>query len=153
MSSTIRIARRFCGPPDTGNGGYSAGTLASLLPGGCECTLRKPIPLERDLKAESFDNHARLLDDAEVIIEAVSTQIEIATHEPVPFEQADRATAESPALGNHPFPTCFTCGPQRVLGDGLRIFPGRLPGANGENSVFAASWIPDSSLTNGGVVV
>lgn len=153
MSSTIRIARRFCGPPDTGNGGYSAGTLASLLPGACECTLRKPIPLERDLKTESFDNHARLLDDAEVIIEAVSTQIEIAPHEPVAFEQAERAMAESPALGNHPFPTCFTCGPQRVLGDGLRIFPGRLPGDNGENAVFAASWIPDSSLTSGGVVI
>src|SRR5215469_13831456 len=154
MSSTIRIARRFCGPPETGNGGYSAGTLASLLPGACECTLRKPIPLERDLKTESFDQHARLLADSEVIIEAVSTEINIELHDPIAFEQADRAMAESPALGDsHPFPTCFTCGPKRELGDGLRIFPGRLPGGNGEGSAFAASWIPDSSLTNGGVVV
>ena len=154
MSSTIRIARRFCGPPETGNGGYSAGTLASLLPGACECTLRKPIPLERDLKTESFDQHARLLADSEVIIEAISTQLDIDLHEPIALEQADRAMAESPALGeNHPFPTCFTCGPQRALGDGLRIFPGRLPGGNGEGSAFAAAWIPDSSLTNGGVVV
>lgn len=154
MSSTIRIARRFCGPPDTGNGGYSAGTLASLLPGACECTLRKPIPLERDLKTENFDQHARLLADSEVIIEAVSTQLDIDLHAPVAFEQAERAMAESPALSeNHPFPTCFTCGPKRALGDGLRIFPGRLPATNGDNSVFAASWIPDSSLTNGGVVV
>jgi len=154
MSSTIRIARRFCGPPETGNGGYSAGTLASLLPGACECTLRKPIPLERDLKTESFDQHARLLADSEVIIEAVSTQLDIDLHAPIAFEQADRAMAESPALDeSHAFPTCFTCGPKRALGDGLRIFPGRLPGGNGDGSAFAASWIPDSSLTNGDVVV
>ena len=128
--------------------------LASLLPGACECTLRKPIPLERDLKTENFDQHARLLADSEVIIEAVPTQLDIDLHKPIAFEQADRAMVESPALSeNHPFPTCFTCGPKRALGDGLRIFPGRLPGANGDNSALAASWIPDSSLTNGGVVV
>src|SRR5690606_16223453 len=28
----------------------------------------------------------------------------------------------------HPFPTCFVCGPERAEGDGLRLFPGRLPG-------------------------
>src|SRR5215469_6563707 len=138
MSSTIRIARRFCGPPETGNGGYSAGMLASLLPGACECTLRKPIPLERDLKTENFDEHARLLADSEVIIEAVPTQLDIDLHTPIAFEQADRAMTESPALSdNHPFPTCVTCGPKRELGDGLRIFPGRLPGADGDNSAFA----------------
>src|SRR5215469_13773557 len=130
MSSTIRIARRFCGPPETGNGGYSAGTLASLLPGACECTLRKPIPLERDLKTESFDQHARLLADSEVIIEAVSTEIDLDLHEPIAFEQADRAMAESPALSDsHPFPTCFTCGPSGRWAMVSEYFPGDCPEA------------------------
>lgn len=153
MSSSIRIARRFCGPPDSGNGGYSSGALASLLGGPCECTLRKPIPLERDLQAEASEEGAHLLDHGEVIIYAVRTQIAIAKHEVAPFDQAERAASASPAFADHPFPTCFTCGPKRVQGDGLRIFPGRLPGTDESSSIFAAPWIPDSSLTSGGVVV
>src|SRR5437763_14505970 len=113
MSLNIRIARRFCGPPDSGNGGYSSGMLASLLPGTCECTLRKPIPLERDLQAETADQGAHLIDRGEVIIYAVRSKIEIDEHAPAPFEQAERAAAGSPAFTEHPFPTCFTCGPKR----------------------------------------
>ena len=153
MYSNIRIARRFCGPPDSGNGGYSAGSLASLLAGACECTLRKPIPLERDLKTETFDDHARLLDSDEVVIDAVRTEVAPGLQDRVGLQDAKQAAAESPAFSNHPFPTCFTCGPQRTEGDGLRIFPGRISPANADNSVFAAPWIPDSSLTWGGVVV
>ncbi|PYY18186.1 MAG: hypothetical protein DMG60_09245 [Acidobacteria bacterium] len=151
--SSIRIARRFCGPPDSGNGGYSSGTLASLLPGACECTLRKPIPLERDLQTDVSDRSARLLNGAELIIEAMQTEIAIAQHAAAPLEQAQRASSSSPAFVNHPFPTCFTCGPERKPGDGLRIFPGRIPETDGNGAVFAAAWVPDASLTNGGMVV
>jgi len=127
--------------------------LACLLPGTCECTLRKPIPLERDLQTEISDRSARLLDGAELIIEAVRTEIDGADHSAPALEQAQRASLTSLAFENHPFPTCFTCGPERKPGDGLRIFPGCLPEADGNDGVFAAVWIPDSSLTNGGVVV
>ncbi|HWC16271.1 MAG TPA: hypothetical protein VG498_04625 [Terriglobales bacterium] len=127
--------------------------LASLLPGACECTLRKPIPLECDLHSEVFHVGARLLYGAEVIIEAARTQITPANRSLVSLEQAQRATELSPAFSNHPFPTCFTCGPERQEGDGLRIFPGPLDGSNESSSLFAASWIPDASLTVGGVVV
>jgi hypothetical protein len=105
------------------------------------------------LQTEIFDRSALLLDGAELIIEAVRTEIDVAQHDAAPLDQAQRASSRSPAFANHPFPTCFTCGPERKAGDGLRIFPGRLAG-NGENgSVFVAPWIPDSSLTSGGVVV
>jgi len=153
MSSFIRIARRFCGPPDSGNGGYSSGSLASLLPGACECTLRKPIPLERELQTEVADRSARLLDGGELIIEAVQTKIDVTDHAPAAFDQMQRASSTSPAFTNHPFPTCFTCGPERKPGDGLRIFPGRLLEVGANGAIFGAPWIPDSSLTNGGVVV
>src|SRR5215813_1710337 len=153
MSSSIRIARRFCGPPDSGNGGYSAGTVASLVPGACECTLRKPIPLERELQTDVADRSARLLDGAELIIEAAQTRIDVTGQAPAAFDQAQRASSTSPAFANHPFPTCFTCGPERKPGDGLRIFPGRLLEVDANGAIFGAPWIPDSSLTNGGVVV
>ena len=151
--STIRIARRFCGPPNSGNGGYSSGMLASLLSGVCECTLRKPIPLERDLQAEVSDAAARLLDGIDVVIEAVGAKLTSPEQPSVGLEQAQCAAARSPAFTNHPFPTCFTCGPERQEGDGLRIFPGPANGSNESSSLFAASWIPDPSLTAGGVVV
>ena len=153
MSFTIRIARRFCGPPTTGNGGYSAGMLASLLPGPCECTLRKPIPLERELEAQVSDSAARLLDGDELIIEAARAQTGTDTQASISFDQAERAAGDSPAFHNHPFPTCFTCGPERAQGDGLRIFPGRLPAAEQSSSIFAAPWIPDSSFAAGGMLV
>jgi hypothetical protein len=40
--------------------------------------------------------------------------------------EAQEATARYPLYQGHPFPTCFTCGPDRAPGDGLRIFPGPL---------------------------
>ena len=44
---SIRIDRRFCGPPNSGNGGYVCGLLAAHIDGGAEITLRVPPPLEQ----------------------------------------------------------------------------------------------------------
>ncbi len=41
------------------------------------------------------------------------------------------------------FPDCFVCGTSRRPGDGLRIFPGPVPG----RAVWAAPWTPDPSVT------
>lgn len=153
MPPPIRIARRFCGPPESGNGGYTSGMVASLLATTCECTLRKPIPLERDLQTESSAEVARLLDAGEVIVEAVPTKIIMPEQEPVPLKEAEHAAGQSPAFRNHPFPTCFTCGPQRKAGDGLRIFPGRIATDPHAPALFAAPWTPDPSLTIGGAIV
>jgi len=56
----VVIARRFCGPPDTGNGGYSAGLLAQSLRGPIEVTLRKlrrdqvPLPFSAESETAPF---------------------------------------------------------------------------------------------------
>src|SRR5205814_4453606 len=42
----------------------------------------------------------------------------------------------------HPFPTCFVCGPQRDVGDGLRILVARLDGQD----LSADLWVPDAGL-------
>jgi hypothetical protein len=42
----------------------------------------------------------------------------------------------------HPFPTCFVCGPLRDAGDGLRIMVGPVAGAE----LFADAWTPPESL-------
>ncbi len=115
--------------------------------------MRKPVPLERDLEAKVERDSAQLLDGEETIIQAIRTRIELTQAAPITFEEAEQAAEKSPAFQNHPFPTCFTCGPERAPGDGLRIFPGRHKNENGKPSIFAAPWTPDPGLTNGGAVV
>jgi hypothetical protein len=62
--------------------------------------------------------------------------------EPVNLEQARAATGRSPLLHDHPFPTCFVCGPDREVPDGMRVFAGPVEGRR----LFAAPWTPDASL-------
>lgn len=117
------IDSRFNGPPGTGNGGYSAGLFATAQPArpgrAVEVTLRRPPPLGVPLKA----------DDGEVRDAAGELVAEVREIEPftaiVPAVSAAEARAVSagyPGFTEHPFPTCYVCGPQRP--DGLRIFPG-----------------------------
>jgi hypothetical protein len=47
----------------------------------------------------------------------------------------------------HPFPTCFVCGPQRGA-DGLRIFAGPLE----HGGAIAGPWTPNAELAADGVV-
>jgi hypothetical protein len=63
--------------------------------------------------------------------------------QPVSMARAHHGMARYACLGFHPFPNCFTCGPAREEGDGLRIFPGPV-----SEGVVASVWIPHPSLTD-----
>jgi hypothetical protein len=152
-SRTLTIPRRFCGPPTSGNGGYTCAFVARNIGGCAEVTLRKPIPLEREMQIVPNGNDAGVVlrDGDTLIAEGASVSWTIdETLATLSFDDAVTAAKASPAFGNHPFPTCFVCGPQRSAGDGLRIFPGPI-GKDGRvrtypAGAFAAPWIPDSSL-------
>jgi hypothetical protein len=49
--------------------------------------------------------------------------------------------ADYQGLRSHPFPHCFSCGPERAESDGLRIFPGPVGGGR-----VASMWTPHESL-------
>ncbi len=140
MTATITIPSRFCGPPGTGNGGYTAGLLARMLDGPVEVTLRAPAPLDRPLTVDATGEGARLLDGADLVAEAHRTTIELDVPAPVSFAEATAVGARSPYRDEaiHPFPRCFACGPARAPGDGLRLFPGRVDGTD----TFAVGWVP-----------
>jgi hypothetical protein len=145
MSSRITVPRRFCGPPESGNGGYVCGLLAGAVDGDAEVTLRMPPPLERELVVEARERGAVLRDGDDVIAEAVPAQLEIAVPAAVSFADATRAAAASRFLTRpetHPFPTCFVCGPHREERDGLRLFASGV----GDRDLVAAGWVPDPSL-------
>jgi hypothetical protein len=142
----IRIDRRFRGPPDSGNGGYVAGRLAAALGGsGVEVTLRAPPPLDTELRIAVSADNAELRDGDSVVATARRGEVDIAVPPPPSLDLAREAERHYAGFDHHPFPGCFVCGPDRVAGDGLRIFVGATPGADG----VAGVWLPDESLSDG----
>ncbi|GAA2631119.1 hypothetical protein GCM10010399_73950 [Dactylosporangium fulvum] len=121
------IAARYNGPPGSGNGGYSAGLLASALGAGpAEVTLRRPPPLEVRLTLARDGDTVRALDGEALIAEVRRTTAEKPDAVPaVSPDEAIEASKAYPGFTDHPFPTCYVCGPARD--DGMDIFPGRLP--------------------------
>jgi hypothetical protein len=129
------IEGRFCGPPDSGNGGYVCGLVAGILGGAAEVTLRRPPPIGRPLVVRR-DGGVAILDGDAVVAEGVSAEIDVEPPDPIGLEDAVEAAEGYPGLALHPFPTCFVCGPERDEGDGLRIFPGPVTA----RQIVAAPW-------------
>ena len=143
----IIIDKRYCGPPNSGNGGYVCGRLARHIPGAAEVTLRAPPPLDRPLDAVATDDGTwELRDGAKIVATGRAASVELARIETASFDEACVAELLTPVKPHeHPLPTCFVCGPARAKGDGLRIFAGPL-GRHARNAVLAASWTPDANL-------
>ncbi len=151
-AETVTVERRFCGPPESGNGGYVAGRLGQLLsPGPVAVRLRVPPPLVRPLEVRRSGDEARLFDGDTLVAEARPTELELDPIEAPAFEEAVAASRQYRGFRSHWFPTCFVCGPDREPGDGLCIFPGPLGadrpnGPEVEGERVAAPWVPDASL-------
>ena len=141
---TIRIERRFCGPPDSGNGGYVCGRLAQCVDGeAVTVRLRVPPPLERDLEVRRHKSGAQLYAGDVLVAEArAGTAAESPADNSPAFAEAESASAQYVGFERHAFPSCFVCGPDREPHDGLCIFPGPVEAG----ARVAAPWIPDPSL-------
>mgnify|MGYP005847156989 CR=1 FL=1 len=137
QSRSLRISPRFCGPRNTGNGGYVAGLLARQIDGPVEVTLRRPPPLGRELRVVSGESSVDLYDGDSLIANAVAAPLHLELPSPPKLGEARKAAERYRGRERHPFPACFVCGPQRTPGDGLRIFPG--PMDDGSGSV-AGTW-------------
>jgi hypothetical protein len=150
MTTELRIERRYRGPTASGNGGWSAGVLASQrradgeYDGPIQVTLRRPLPLDTPLSVTADGDATHLTGPTgELVAEAVDAD-PAALGDPVaPVDAIAARAAEHDYAGlrQHPFPECFTCGPDRADGDGLRVFPGRIgPGR------VAATWTPHEAM-------
>jgi hypothetical protein len=149
LPETIAIDARFNGPPDSANGGYTCGLLAEVLGEPLEVSLRKPPPLGRDLELERAGEGVLLRDGGDAVAEAMRTELDLDPPEPPDVGKAHEAERGFPFARQHPFPTCFVCGPERPGSDGLRIFPGPVDGSE----VHAAAWTPPAELADGGAVL
>jgi hypothetical protein len=147
VTESLTIPARFNGPPETGNGGYTCGRLAALVDADAAAvSLRAPPPLERPLGIVRDGPRAELHDGETLVAEATPAELSLTAPEPVPLGRARAASdhGREQWTAEHPFRTCFVCGPDREPGDGLRLFPGRL-----EDGRYAVAWTPDESVDDG----
>lgn len=145
----VRVAGRFCGPPGSGNGGYSAGLIGKHLADEVEVTLKRPIPLDDTLQVvcDAYGS-ATLRHGKNEIANARCAVLDIDVPDAVSFATAAAARAAYPGYQVHPFPNCFVCGTNRCCGEGMCLFTGEV-----EEGIVASSWVPQAEfVTDRGII-
>lgn len=119
------VGERFNGPPESANGGYACGLVARLVDGPAEVTLRRPVPLGRELQAERHDDGSVTLHDGEDLIAEAGPAL------PLDFEPSRRPSLEEARVAagepwgdDSNFNRCWVCSKQRE--DGLGVHFGAL---------------------------
>jgi len=142
--ATIVIDPRFNGFPDVALGGYVGGVL-SRGRAKAEVTLRRPVRLGKQYQMVAIPEGADALQEGnEILAVARDASVDLQPLHSVGLEDSKIATGNYVGHRRHLVPTCFVCGPSRLEGDGLRIFPGIVAGRD----VVAAPWIPPISLAD-----
>ena len=149
MRTEVWVPARFNGPAGSANGGFVCGLLSEHVTGSdrhvVEVTLRRPPPLESPMTAVEEAGAVLLLHDGATVAEARVVEDDLGSVDGVSAETAATAMEGYAGLHGHPFPSCFSCGPGRAEGDGLRIFPGPVgPG------LVASVWVPHESTAESG---
>ncbi len=151
MSHTLEIAHRFNGPPTTGNGGYAAGMLVEATGGASEpitVSLKAPPPLGRPLHLKQDLGIFQLFDGEDVIMEASPGGFDHPVFKAPDMIDFDTTTRMSEAIQS--FGSCFVCGRDRSLPDGLCLYSYPLKGSQG---AVVAPWSLHNGLSDDGVSV
>ena len=143
--TTLSIAGRFQGPPNSGNGGYVCGLVAATVQADLKVRLLMPPPLDTPLGlVREGDGDWVLASAAGQVARGAAGLLELDVPSPPRYVQAVWASQHYPGFREHAFPDCFVCGPHRRRGDGMRIFPGML-----DTGIVAAPWLPPDTLDAG----
>ena len=146
MRSIISVPAQFRGPPNSVNGGYACGLMASHVDGPFTAVLRAPPPLDTPTVLTRDGAVVRWArGSGELIGEARAAEAAVPAPPPAPSLQA-AITAGSgfPGLSRPFHPICFCCGDKVEEGMGLRVFAGQLAGA--EAGVVAGPWTPNAAF-------
>jgi hypothetical protein len=137
---SVTVPSRFNGPPTSGNGGYSCGIVAAAHGGPAAVSLRRPVPLDRELRLRRRDDGTTCA-FADAVNEPI---VEAAPAGPLPPwdgpavrpEEARRAHDRYAAPRGGEFGSCFVCGRSRH--DGFGVFAGPVEGTD----LVATPWTP-----------
>jgi hypothetical protein len=144
--TTLSIDQRFCGPPGSGNGGYTAAPRrADRRP--CRDHAETAASLETEMRVERAGSRLLLMHGDDLIAEGQKTVVELAIPKCLSLHAARSASTGYPGLDRHPFPGCFVCGPQRAA-DGLAVFPGPLTDGRAWAAVWPAAETADAGPTD-----
>jgi hypothetical protein len=145
---TVTIPQRFNGPLDSGQGGYSAGVVATFVDGLAVVNLRRPVPLDRALRVVRENGGVRVLDGEELVADGAPAEtLDVDVPQPVGVDAAREATTRYLGSQDGPFSRCFVCGLARD--DSFHVFAGEVPG----RGVMATPWIPQAwTADDAGVV-
>jgi hypothetical protein len=140
VNDSVIIARRFNGPPNSANGGYTCGLVGTAVEApSVRVSLCKPPPLEVPLlRRREDDGSVSLLHGDDVIATAAPGAVQAHAPPAPTVEEAEIATRRYVGFAHHRFPTCFVCGTARE--DGLRIYAGQV----GDGPLIACPWTPQS---------
>jgi hypothetical protein len=147
VSRTVVIERRFNGPPGSAHGGLACGRFAHCAaelvdgPPPNVVTLHTPPPLDVPLDVRRSGGRVHVWDGETLVASLSRSDERIATVPLVPPAVIAAAERSYVSAGQHPFPTCFACGPLRS--DGLGLTPGAVPGRAGST---ACTWVPGAAL-------
>lgn len=103
-------------------------------------TLTRAVPPGASVRLQRDDSDNVLEVDGAVAATAVAEIFPSSAPGAVAPDEAEHASQNYPGFAHHFFPRCFTGGPQRSVGEGLRIFPGPLEG----QPLVAGLWRPPS---------
>jgi hypothetical protein len=141
------IPSRFCGPPNSGHGGYVCGAIAGYIDGPVTVTLRRPPPLATPMAVEQDDDGSLRVHHGRTLIAEAAPSLGFPATRipgPVPIAEARAAAGRGRYFDDPVYPGCFGCGMSRRPGDGLRIFPGAVT----SRGLWAAPWTPDASVSD-----
>ncbi|HEX4733787.1 MAG TPA: hypothetical protein VH247_05190 [Thermoleophilaceae bacterium] len=140
LTDEVVIDRRFRGPPESGQGGYSCGLVAERIDAdSATVTLRSPPPLDRQLQIERDSDVVKLLDGEILVAEGSADPLDLDVPDPVSLDAA-RHASEQPFWADliHPFPGCFGCGLERNQQEAVAIWMGD----DDDSGLMAGIWTP-----------
>ncbi len=160
--NTLIIDRRFNGPAQSANGGWTGGLLARRLTSSqllgetdlfpsVSVSLKAPPPLDVPLQIHRSEDASLTLKHGELVLahaqlEQFELKIPIPPSMAIANAASEKGFQRGLARASWPYAKCFACGVSRV--DGLCISPSPL-GAAGSGDVVAASWTPSVWLAEG----
>jgi hypothetical protein len=111
--------------------------------------LRARVPLDVDLELNIADGVALMTDADGALVgkgEAADAAGLPTPPKPPSLEAARQAGGRYIGLEQRVHPTCFSCGPERHEGDGLRVFVGQIEGAPAGHA--AGVWTPHQAFAD-----
>ena len=113
-TTSLTIASRFKGPPDSGNGGYVCGAFAVAAGTELRIRLLAPPPLDTPLTLDHSANDGlwRLWHGGQAVASGTPAgPLDLEVPLAPPYVQAVWASQHYVGFREHSFPDCFVCGP------------------------------------------